>query len=38
MTFHKIAIGLFVLLVASLGVAFYIDWKMAVQLRTAVPG
>ena len=34
MTFHKIAIGLFVLLVASLGVAFYIDWKMAVQLRT----
>jgi hypothetical protein len=34
MTFQKIAVGLFVLLVASLGVAFYIDWKMAVQLRT----
>jgi hypothetical protein len=34
MTFQRIAIGLFVLLVAALGVAFYIDWKMAVQLRT----
>ena len=34
MTFQRIAIGLFVLLVATLGVAFYIDWRMAVQLRT----
>ena len=34
MTFQRIAIGLFVLLVAALGVAFYIDWKLAVQLRT----
>jgi hypothetical protein len=34
MTFQRIAIGLFVLLVAALGVAFYIDWRMAVQLRT----
>ena len=34
MNFQRIAIGLFVLLVAALGVAFYIDWKMAVQLRT----
>ena len=34
MTFQKIAIGLFVLLVAALGAAFYIDWRMAVQLRT----
>ena len=34
MTFQKIAIGLFVLLVAALGAAFYIDWKMAVQMRT----
>jgi hypothetical protein len=34
MTFQRIAIGLFVLLVAAVGVAFYIDWKMAVQLRT----
>jgi hypothetical protein len=34
MTFQRIAIGLFVLLIAALGVAFYIDWRMAVQLRT----
>src|SRR6202023_2782243 len=27
-------LGLFVLLVAALGVAFYIDWRMAIQLRT----
>jgi hypothetical protein len=27
-------IGLLVLVVAALAVAFYIDWKMAVQLRT----
>jgi hypothetical protein len=34
MNFQRIAIGLFVLLVVALGVAFYIDWRMAVQLRT----
>jgi hypothetical protein len=34
MTFQRIAIGLLVLLVAALGVAFYIDWRLAVQLRT----
>ena len=34
MNFQRIAIGLFVLLVAALGVAFYIDWRMAVQFRT----
>ena len=34
MNFQRIAIGLFVLLAAALGVAFYIDWRMAVQLRT----
>ena len=34
MTFQRMTIGLFVLLIAALGVAFYIDWRMAVQLRT----
>jgi hypothetical protein len=34
MTFQKIAIALFVLLVAGLGVALYIDWRLAVQVRT----
>jgi hypothetical protein len=34
MTFQRIAIGCLVLLVAALGAAFYIEWKMAVQLRT----
>jgi len=34
MTFQRIAIALFVLLVAGLGVAFYIDWRLAVQVRT----
>ena len=34
MTFQRIVIGLLILLVAGLGAAFYIDWKMAVQLRT----
>jgi hypothetical protein len=33
-TFQRIAIGLLILLAAALGVAFYIDWRMAVQLRT----
>lgn len=34
MTFQRIAIGLFVLLVAGLAAAFYIDWRLAVQVRT----
>ena len=34
MNFQRITLGLFVLLVAALGVAFYIDWRMAIQLRT----
>jgi hypothetical protein len=34
MTFQRIAIGLFVLLVIGLGVAYYIDWRLAVQVRT----
>jgi hypothetical protein len=34
MTFQRIAIGLIVLLAAGLGVAYYIDWRLAVQART----
>jgi hypothetical protein len=34
MTFQRIAIALVVLLVAGLGVAFYIDWRLSVQVRT----
>jgi hypothetical protein len=34
MTFQRIAIALLVLLVAAVGVAFYIDWRLAVQVRT----
>jgi len=34
MNFQRISLGFFFLLVAALGVAFYIDWRMAVQLRT----
>ena len=34
MTFQRIAIGLFVLLVIGLGVAYYIDWRLGVQVRT----
>ena len=34
MTFQRIAIGLFVLLAAGLAAAFYIDWRLAVQVRT----
>ena len=34
MTFQRIAIALFVLLIAGLGAAFYIDWKLTVQVRT----
>jgi len=34
MTFQKIVVGLLVLVVAALGGAFYIDWRLATQLRT----
>lgn len=34
MTFQRIAIALVVLLAAGLGVAFYIDWRLSVQVRT----
>jgi hypothetical protein len=34
MTFQRIAIALIVLLAAGLGAAFYIDWRLSVQLRT----
>jgi len=34
MTIQRIAIALFVLLLAGLGVAFYIDWRLAAQMRT----
>jgi hypothetical protein len=34
MTFQRIVVGLVVLLAAGLAVAFYIDWRLAVQIRT----
>ena len=34
MTFQRTIIGLLILIIAGLAGAFYIDWKMAVQLRT----
>ncbi|HTO65192.1 MAG TPA: hypothetical protein VMM15_28530 [Bradyrhizobium sp.] len=34
MTFQRIIAGLVVLLAAGLAVAFYIDWRLAVQIRT----
>ena len=34
MTFQRVTIALFVLLIAGLGAAFYIDWKLSVQVRT----
>jgi hypothetical protein len=34
MTFQRIVIGLLILIIAGLAGAFYIEWKMAVQLRT----
>ena len=34
MTFQRIVIGLLVLVIAGLGAAFYVDWRVAVQLRT----
>jgi hypothetical protein len=33
MTFQRIAVGLFILLVAAAGAAFYIDWRLNVQIR-----
>jgi hypothetical protein len=34
MTFQRTVAGLLILVIAGLAAAFYIDWKMAVQLRT----
>ena len=34
MTFQRAVIGLLILIIAGLGAAFYIEWRMAVQLRT----
>jgi hypothetical protein len=34
MIFQRVAIALFVLLIAALGAAFYADWRLAVQVRT----
>jgi hypothetical protein len=34
MTFQRIIVGLLILTIAGLAGAFYIDWKLAVQLRT----
>ena len=34
MTFRRIVVGLLILTIAGLAGAFYIDWKLATQLRT----
>src|SRR6202166_5233273 len=34
MTFQRIVVGLLILTIAGLAGAFYIDWKLATQLRT----
>ncbi|MGA7809533.1 MAG: hypothetical protein WCB02_33550, partial [Bradyrhizobium sp.] len=34
MTFQRIIIGLFVLFAVGLGAAFYINWRLAVQVQT----
>lgn len=34
MTFQRIIVGLLILVIASLAGAFYMDWRMATQLRT----
>ena len=34
MTFQRIVVGLLILVIAGLAGAFYIEWKMAVQVRT----
>lgn len=35
MNFQRTVIGLLILIIAGLAGAFYIEWKIAVQLRTA---
>ena len=34
MTFQRIVVGLLILMIAGLAGAFYMNWKMATQLRT----
>jgi hypothetical protein len=34
MTFQRIVVGLLILTIAGLAAAFYIDWRLATQLRT----
>ena len=34
MTFQRTIVGLWILTIAGLAGAFYIDWKMAIQLRS----
>jgi hypothetical protein len=34
MTFQKIVVGLLILAIAGLAGAFYVDWRLATQLRT----
>ncbi len=34
MRFQRIVVGLLILVIAGLAGAFYIDWKLATQLRT----
>jgi hypothetical protein len=34
MNFQRIVIGLLILIIAGLAGAFYVEWKMAVQVRT----
>jgi hypothetical protein len=34
MAFQRIVVGLLILVIASLAGAFYIDWKLATQVRT----
>jgi hypothetical protein len=34
MTFQRTVIGLLILIIVGLGAAFYVEWKMTVQLRT----
>jgi hypothetical protein len=34
MAFQRIVVGLLILVIAGLAAAFYVDWKLATQLRT----
>ena len=34
MTFERIVVGLLVVIIAGIGAAFYVDWKLAVEVRT----